>query len=295
MADAIAGAARQPRWYADEMNRIDRIFEALRAAAPGRALMPFVTAGDPDVATTAKLLPALESAGASVVELGIPFSDPVADGPVIQASMTHALDHGVTVDRVFEAVAEARANLSLGVVAMVSYSIVHRLGGQAFVRQAKQAGFDGFIFPDLPLEESDAIREAVASEEMILSMLIAPTTPDARAERIAQASSGFVYVVSRAGITGERSELPAELPQRLRRLREATDLPMAVGFGISTAAQVRQVVEVADAAIVGSALMRQVARYRDAGGDTVIREVAAMTKELAAGLPAAADTSMLRD
>lgn len=287
----VWSVARRPVMLAG-MNRIERIFSGLRGG--GRALMPFVTAGDPDVATTAALLPAMEAAGASIVEVGIPFSDPVADGPVIQASMTYALDHGAAVEKVFEAVAAVRPRVSMGLVAMVSYSIVHRQGVRDFVGRAKRAGFDGFIFPDLPLEESSAAREAVAAQEMILSMLIAPTTPDDRAERIARAGSGFVYVVSRAGITGERSELPAELPDRLRRLRRVTDLPMAVGFGISTAQQVRQVVGVADAAIVGSALMRRIAEHRGAGREAVVREAAAMTKDLAAGLPDGSGAAMVR-
>ena len=274
------------RMLVKPVNRIDAIFARLRSgsSASSKALMPFLTAGDPDVGTTAALLPAIEAAGASIAEIGVPFSDPIADGPVIQASMSYALDHGVRVESVFTAIAQARPSLNLGLVAMVSYSIVHRLGPKGFVRRAKDAGFDGFIFPDLPLEESDAIREAVAAEGLILSMLIAPTTPDDRAERIAQASSGFVYVISRAGITGERRELPAELPDRLRRLRGVTDLPMAVGFGVSGPDQVRQVVSVADAAIVGSAIMRRVAEHRAGGREGVVREVASFTGELATGL-----------
>lgn len=268
------------------MNRITRIFEDLRrdASGPRKALMPFVTAGDPDLATFGEMLPAMQAAGASVVEVGIPFSDPIADGPVIQASMTYALDRGVKVSQVFETVARVRPAIELGLVAMVSYSIVHRLGAQRFVSEAKQAGFDGFIFPDLPVEESQAVRDVVASQDMILSMLIAPTTPDARAEQIARASTGFVYVISRAGITGERSELPPELPQRVRRLRDVTDLPMAVGFGISGPDQVSQVVSVADAAIVGSALVRRIAQRRDQGRAAVVAEVERFTRELAEGL-----------
>lgn len=227
--------------------------------------MPFATAGDPDLGTTAGLLEAAQRAGASICEVGIPFSDPIADGPVIQASMSRALDAGIRVNQVFDTIAELRPKVDLGLVAMVSYSIVHRLGIEAFVNQSKDAGFDGFIFPDLPLEESGPARAAVAEAGMILSMLIAPTTPIERAERIAAASTGFVYVVSRPGITGARSELPAELPARLERLRGVTDLPMAVGFGISSADQVRQVVSVADAAIVGSALVERVAKA--AGGE----------------------------
>ncbi|MEM7627261.1 MAG: tryptophan synthase subunit alpha [Planctomycetota bacterium] len=280
-------------------NRINTIFAGLRGRG-GKALMPFVTAGDPELGATAGLLEAAERAGASICEVGIPFSDPIADGPVIQASMSRALDAGVRVSQVFDTIADVRPKVGLGLVAMVSYSIVHRMGLEAFVEHAKDAGFDGFIFPDLPLEESDPARAAVADADMILSMLIAPTTPIERAERIAAASTGFVYVVSRPGITGARSELPVELPARLERLRGVTDLPMAVGFGISTADQVRQVVSVADAAIVGSALVDRVAQAAadtsgNAGGSGQVSGGGAVVAgerliaELALGLSPAAE------
>lgn len=274
----------------EPMNRIDAIFENLRGSG-GRALMPFITAGDPDLATTARLLPALEQAGASVVELGIPFSDPVADGPVIQASMSRALDAGVRVRAVFEMVAAVRAEVELGLVAMVSYSIVHRVGLGRFVGEAADAGIDGFIFPDLPIEEADEAIAAVREAGLVMSMLIAPTTPIERAERIARASSGFVYVVSRPGITGESAALPEGLPERIERLRDTTDLPVAVGFGISSAEQVREVARVADAAIVGSALVRRIAEHRDQGPDAVIEHAVAFTRQLAAGLSNAPATN----
>jgi tryptophan synthase alpha chain len=267
------------------MNRIDRIFTDLRAVG-GKAVMPFVTAGDPSVEATGAILRACAAAGASICEVGVPFSDPIADGPVIQESMNHALLQGTRVSQVFDAVGQLRAagEQRLGLVAMVSYSVVHRIGSEAFVSRAKSAGFDGFIFPDLPLEESDAVRACVAEADMTLSLLIAPTTPVARAQRIARACSGFVYVMSRAGITGERSELPPDLPQRLAAIREATDLPIAVGFGISTSQQVRQVVSVADAAIVGSALVRRIAANRAASTAQISEHVADFVRELVQGL-----------
>lgn len=263
-------------------NRIDKLFADLRGKG-AKALMPFVTAGDPDLATTAGLLVAAQAAGASICEVGIPFSDPIADGPVIQASMARALDRGLRVQDVFASIKEVRPRLSIGLVAMVSYSIVHRLGLKTFVQQAKDAGFDGFIFPDLPLAEADPARAAAADAGMILSMLIAPTTPIDRAEQIAAASTGFVYVVSRPGITGAREALPPELPARLERLRGVTDLPMAVGFGISTPEQVRQVVSVADAAIVGSALVSRVERHADQPAEAIDDASVFMT-QLAGGL-----------
>lgn len=262
------------------MNRIDSIFET-HAAQGGKALMPFITAGDGGVDKLSQIIPALERGGASICEIGIPFSDPIADGPVIQASMTRALDAGIKVEQVFEQVAAIRSQTELGLVAMVSYSIVYRIGLDAFVKQSAQAGFDGFIFPDLPLEESHAARDAAADAGLILSMLIAPTTPIDRAQQIAAASTGFAYVVSRRGITGESSSLPPDLPDRLAKLREVAEVPMAVGFGISTADQVRDVVSVADAAIVGSAMVRRLHEHPDDPAG----QAEAMTRELAAGLP----------
>jgi len=246
--------------------------------------MPFVTAGDPDLATTGRLLPVMEQAGASICELGFAFSDPVADGPVIQASMTHALGRGVRPVDVLEMVAQERSGLGMGLVAMVSYSIAYRLGVGSFVRDARAAGIDGFIFPDMTLEESAAARDAAAQEGLIVSFLIAPTTPIERARQIARASSGFVYLLSRAGITGERSRLPDDLPGRIDALRAVTDLPIAVGFGISDQSQVRRVLGVADAAIVGSAIMRRVADHRGEGADRVVEAVGRFVGELAKGV-----------
>lgn len=280
------------------MNRIDQIFADLRTRGQ-KALMPFLTAGDPDVPTTGQLLLAIQQAGASICELGFAFSDPIADGPVIAASMSYALDHGVRTQQVIEMVAAKRDQLTMGLVAMVSYSIVHRIGPRGFISQCKQAGFDGFIFPDLPVAESGPVRDIVADQGMTCSFLIAPSTPIERAELIAAACTGFVYVLSRSGLTGERSELPAELPARLEQLRQVTDLPLAVGFGISDAAQVRQVVQVADAAIVGSAIMRRVTAFRQecASGESasepgkLAERIGGFVGDLAQGLKAQPDAA----
>lgn len=266
------------------MNRIDRHFQECRALGV-KALMPFVTAGDPDLATTAQLLPAIERAGGRIVELGIPFSDPIADGPIIQASMAHALDQNkVTAQQVLDMVAAVRSNLSLGLVAMVSYSIVYRLGPGRFVSDASRAGIDGLIVPDLSLEASETFRTTAAEAGLTCSFLIAPTTPIARARALASASSGFIYLLARAGLTGERSRLPEDLPHRIERIRQVTDLPIAVGFGISAPEQVRQVVQVADAAIVGSAIMRRIAEARDSRSGDLVDHVEQFVRSLAAGL-----------
>ncbi len=266
------------------MNRIDQIFADLRASG-SQALMPYLTAGDPDIATTGRLIDAAAEAGAAICEIGFPFSDPIADGPVIEASMTHALDQGLRVEQVLAMAAEARKrHPKLGLMAMLSYSIVYRWGLQRFATQVKAAGFDGLILPDLPLEEVAAAAQAVKAEGLVLSMLIAPTSDDDRAAHIAGQCSGFVYVLSRAGITGERAELPPELSQRIDHLRGITKLPLAVGFGVSTAEHVRQVTVVADAAIVGSAVMRRVAEHREAGPDAVVESVRTFLGELMQGV-----------
>ena len=271
------------------MNRIDRIFQQRRAAG-ARALMPFLTAGDPDLGTTAGLLPAIERAGGSIIELGIPFSDPIADGPIIQASMTHALSQRVTPEQVLAMVAEARSGLAIGLVAMLSYSIVHRLGPAGFIAAAAKAGIDGLIIPDLPLEESADVRRRATAAGLTCSFLIAPTTPQERASALARASSGFVYLLARAGVTGERRRVADDLPRRVEQIRSVTALPIAVGFGIADADHVRQVVRVADAAIVGSAIMRRIARRRADGRAAVIGDVEQFVTQLAAGLAPATTT-----
>jgi tryptophan synthase alpha chain len=262
------------------MGRIDDIFADLKASGR-RGLMPFICGGHPVPGVTADALPALSAAGAAIIEVGIPFSDPIADGSVIAAAMHTALTAGATPRTVFEEVAKARASTSAGIVAMVSVSIVHRMGGAvAFCATARDAGFDGLIVPDSPLEESDALIKAAADHGLSLSLLIAPSTPFKRAETIAKACTGFVYMLARSGITGEQSAAP-DVEQRVSKLRTVTDLPIACGFGISTADHVRAVVRHADAAIVGSALVR---RMNEAGPGDAARAAADFSRQLAQGL-----------
>lgn len=265
------------------MNRVEQIFTTLRQERK-RALMPFVCGGHPRPGATAQVLPALQAAGASIVEIGIPFSDPIADGPVIAAAMHAALQRGSTPQSVFDEVRSVRDRVAIGLVAMVSVSIVHRMGGPAeFVAKAADAGFDGFIFPDAPLEESGGLLSACRDRGVMASLLISPSTPFARAKEIVAASTGFVYLLARAGITGERTDAP-DISGRVNKLREVTDLPIAVGFGISSAAHVRAVTETADAAIVGSALVRRMSEA-DAQGRDAIAEASGFVRELCDGLP----------
>jgi len=224
--------------------------------------MPFVTAGYPSLQTTAAVIPALEQAGAHIVELGIPFSDPIADGPVIAASMHEALLSGVTPRAVFDVVREIRSQTKLGLLAMVSNSIVHRMGAARFVAEAANAGFDGLIVPDIDIDSAEAVGGLTRDHGMSLSLLIAPTTPEDRIGRITSLCSGFVYLLARVGITGEQEAAP-DIADRVRIVRQHTDLPIAVGFGISRPEHVAAVTAYADAAIVGSALVRRLGNAKD--------------------------------
>lgn len=263
-------------------NGIESLF-AQRRAAGRAALMPFLTAGYPDLETTAALLPALERAGATVCEIGLPFSDPIADGPVIASSMHEALQRGVRLADVFAMVRAARKQTGMGLAAMVSWSIVHRRGARNFIEQCADCGFDGLIFPDLPLEESDEARSLARSADLTCSLLVAPTTPPPRAAAIARACTGFVYLLARTGITGVRDEAP-EIGSRVKMLREATDLPIACGFGIGSAEAVRAVTAHADAAIVGSAIVRRLGEFRQAPPTQRVEAVESFVRDLAAGL-----------
>lgn len=256
------------------MNRIDQAFAELRGQKRG-TVIPFITAGYPSLAVTEELLLALDAAGLRVCEIGIPFSDPVADGPVIQHSMTEALKTGVHPADVFAMVRRIRSRIKLALVAMVSFSIVFRIGPRKFIHEAKEAGIDGFIFPDLPLEEAGKISRIAQEEGTTSSLLIAPTTPPERAVQIARACSGFVYVLARTGITGERDQLPEGLADRVAAIRKITPLPIGVGFGIGKPAHVAQVTGVAEGAIVGSALVR---RLGDAAGQDPRQAAAAVAE-----------------
>lgn len=266
------------------MGRIDAIFDELRTANR-KALMPFVCAGHPRPDALPEILLSLQDAGASIVEIGLPFSDPIADGPIIAAAMHRAIQAGCTPRWVLDQVASVRERLRIGLVAMTSISIMQRLASESdpatIINRFRDAGFDGFIFPDLPPEESNAWRAATAAAQLSCTFLIAPSTPPERAAKIAETSTGFLYLLARSGITGERTEMP-DLSGRIAELRRVTRLPIAVGFGVSTPDHVRHVVQGADAAIVGSALVR---RLSDSSSDQSPAQVAGdFCRELSSGL-----------
>lgn len=260
--------------------RLEAMFAANRAAGR-KALAPFVTAGDPDADTTVAVLGTLDAAGASLCELGVPYSDPIADGPVIQASYTRALGKGVTLADVFALSKRASACCSMPILAMASYSLIFRRGIERFVADAVAAGLAGFVVPDLPLEESDDLDTACRAAGLALVRLVTPTTPPDRAEAIARKSTGFLYCVSVAGVTGARTELPPGLIDRITWLRTKTTVPILVGFGISGPDQVKAVAAVADGVIVGSALVRRVAEAADHPRDALLADVSRYAADLA--------------
>lgn len=271
------------------MNRIDALFARLRAE--GRhALMPFVTAGDPDLEATAALIPEIVRRGAHMVEVGIPYSDPIADGPVIAASYTRALKKGVKLADIFTLLKWLRSGwqgtpeADVPMVTMVSYAIVHRHGVERYLGQAVESGVDGLIVPDLPVEEAEGLKRLTDAADLRLIQLVTPTTPRERAVQIARSTSGFLYYVSVAGITGERKELPPELADNVAWLRTQTDLPVCIGFGIGQPEHVRQLAPVADGLIVGSALVRRLAEIGERPRADVIPEVGRFVEELAKAL-----------
>lgn len=228
--------------------------------------MPFVVAGHPTPDSLPGLLAALESAGADAVEVGIPFSDPIADGPVIAAAMHEALVAGTTVSSVLSAMKAARSTVELPVIAMVSVSIVDRLGGPEFIDRLADNGFDGIILPDADLDSVGPLQARATDRGLAFTSLIAPDTQPERAARIARDAREFIYLLARRGLTGERSDAP-DLRDRVAELRTITDLPLAAGFGISTAGHVEATVSDADGAIVGSALVRTISAATASGND----------------------------
>ena len=246
-------------------SRVAAAFAGLRQRRE-LGLAPFVAAGYPDLSTTVALLPALERGGANVIEVGIPFSDPVADGPTIQAAFNAALARGLRIADVFSAVAETRGDVSVPLVAMVSYSIVFRYGAERFFGDAARAGFDGVILPDLPPPEAAAVCGRANGAGLSTSLLVAPTTSAGRRKEIAELSTGFIYYLSVSGITGERDRLPEDLEANLRQLRSITERPVCVGFGISRPEHLKQLEGKADGAIVGSAIVKRIGEVVAKGG-----------------------------
>ncbi|MBN2473260.1 MAG: tryptophan synthase subunit alpha [Pirellulales bacterium] len=265
------------------MSKIDQLFDQLRRAGR-KALMPFVTAGDPDLEFTAEVIRRLVAHGSSLCELGIPYSDPIADGPVIQASYTRSLAKRVKLAEILDTLGRLTPELAAPIVTMVSYAIVYRHGLGQYVADAKRAGVAGLIVPDLPAEEAGPLDEICRREDVSLIQLITPITPRDRALRIAERTTGFIYYVSVTGITGERTELPPEILRSVTWLRQQTPLPVCIGFGISRPDHVRMLSPVADGLIVGSAIVRRIAQAETRPREQVLDEIGDYVAELLAAM-----------
>ena len=231
------------------------------AFANGKAFIPFITCGDPDLETTAACVREMVRNGADLIELGIPFSDPTAEGPVIQGANLRALSGGVTTDRIFSMVRDLREDISIPMVFMTYANVVFSYGSERFLSSCAQVGIDGLILPDLPFEEKEEFLPICRKYGVDLISLIAQTSTG-RIARIAREAEGFIYLVSSLGVTGMRSEITTDLASIVKVIRENTDVPCAIGFGISTPEQARTMAGYADGAIVGSAIIRLIAQYR---------------------------------
>ncbi len=251
------------------MQRIDRLFKRLKAKGE-KALIPFITAGDPDLAATRTLVLEMSKRGADLIELGVPFSDPLADGPTIQAASCRAVKGGTHLQDVMALAEQLRAETDVPLVLMGYYNPILKYGLEATAREAASQGVDGFIIPDLPLEEAGPWRTAAIKEGIAPVLLAAPTSGEARIRRAAQLTRGFLYYVSVTGITGARTELPADLAAALKEVRALVRCPLAVGFGISTPEQVQWLAPHVDAVVVGSAIVQRVAKLR---GKELIKEI----------------------
>lgn len=264
------------------MNRIDITFNDLQEKGK-KALMPFLTAGDPDLATTEALILELEENGADLIELGVPFSDPIADGPTIQASSQRALENKITLSDIIDFVASLRKKTNIPISLMSYYNPIFIMGELTFFERAKAAGVDGIIVPDLPPEEGENFIKMGIRVDLKTIFLIAPTSTQERVQKIADISGGFIYYVSLTGVTGERQELDPSISRNLERIRAMTEKPVAVGFGVSTPEQANAVSRWADGIIVGSALIKEINRF---SGDTrqMIRQAGLFIRSLRQGI-----------
>jgi tryptophan synthase alpha chain len=241
------------------MSRIRETFTSLKRLGRG-GFVPFIIAGDPDVATTELLLIELAAAGADIIELGVPFSDPVADGETIQRASERALRKGVTLRDALTCVAHAKQHIDVPIVLFSYFNPLLKFGEERLADESKQAGVDAILVTDLIPEEAQTWTETLVQRKLDPIFLAAPTTSDDRLKQIAHQARGFIYAVSRAGVTGARDEMPRDAETLVKRVRAVSDLPVAVGFGISTAEQVREVWHFADAAVIGSAIVREIER-----------------------------------
>jgi tryptophan synthase alpha chain len=259
------------------MSKVDQLFRKLRDSGQ-KAFIPFVTAGDPDLETSIKIVSALADSGATITEIGVPYSDPIADGPIIQASYQRSLARGFRLPQLFEIGHKISENLEMPLVTMASYSIIHRTGIERYIRLAKEAGYCGAVVPDLLIEEAKPLSQSCREADFSLIQLVTPTTPPQRQLKIASLSSGFLYFVSVTGITGERREIPHSVLANIEWLRSQMELPICVGFGISSAATAKIVSDISDGVIIGSAIVRRISEA--SSPEMAIRNVTDFAREI---------------
>lgn len=246
-----------------------------------KAFIPFITCGDPDIATTKKIIAELVKNGADLIELGIPFSDPTAEGPVIQSANVRALSNGITTDDIFEMVAEIRESVPVPMVFMTYANVVFSYGMDRFFARCEETGMDGIILPDVPFEEKGDFDRASSDHGIDFISMVAPTSKE-RILMIAKEAKGFIYVVSSLGVTGERKSVAGNIGDVIKSIRKATDVPCAIGFGISNPAQAHDMAEISDGAIVGSAIVRIIGEYGSEAPSHVGEFVKAMKESLTA-------------
>lgn len=266
------------------MNRIEKKFQDLRKQNT-RAFMPYLCAGDPTPKLTPELLLTLEAAGADLIELGVPFSDPIADGPTIQRASERALQHRISLLQIIDMVRELRHKTEIPIALMSYYNPIFRMGEKQFCQAAQEAGVDGVIVPDLPVEEARSLLDVAPQYGLSTIFLVAPTSPPDRMKSIAAVSTGFIYCVSLTGVTGARTTLSTEVAPMIAELRKHTDKPISVGFGVSTPEHANQVAEVADGVIVGSAIVNVIEEHKD-NETKLLAAVKQFASDLAAGVKA---------
>lgn len=259
------------------MSRIATTFEELKHEDK-KGFIPFITAGDPDLPTTKNLLIELAHAGATVIELGVPFSDPMADGPVIQRASERALKNNFGISEILDVVRETQKEAPIPIVLFSYFNPLLRYGLERLSREAKDAGIDGILITDMTPEESEDVSRILKENELDLIFLVAPTSTDERLKMIAEKASGFIYAVSRTGVTGTREQMTSDAEILVNRVHAFSDLPIAVGFGISTAEQVADVQRYADAAVVGSAIVKEIEKLN--GAEDTVEKVGNFARSL---------------
>ncbi|MCK5581044.1 MAG: tryptophan synthase subunit alpha [Candidatus Omnitrophica bacterium] len=263
------------------MNRIDQKFKELKERKK-KAFIAFLTAGDPNLKTTGEMVVSFEKAGVDIIELGVPFSDPLADGPTIQAASQRALQKGVTLEKILASVRKIRRKTNIPVALMTYYNPIFHYGEERFMSKARACGVDGLIVPDLPPEEASGFIKAARAQDISTVFFLAPTTSKNRVPKIVKASTGFIYYVSLTGVTGVRQSLPKDFVGDVKAVQNVTDKPVCVGFGVSNARQVKAVGKVADGVIVGSAIIKEI--QKNAGKEDLVRNVTRFVRSLTRAL-----------